>query len=70
MFRSMAKDPNRAICRQANGPADDELSRATWASTLEELEKDWVWRDVASECDDLVMAKRFELQRKEQGLRH
>ena len=64
MVKSMAKGLNHAIFKQVNGTSDDELSRATWASTLEELEKNWVWRDVTSDCDDVILAKRFGLQQK------
>ena len=52
------------ICGQVNGTADDKLSQTTWASTLEELEKNLVWRDVTSDYDNVILARRFGLQQK------
>ena len=49
---------------QVNGTSDDELARTTWESTLEEIEKQWVWRDVTSDVNDVILAKRFGLQQK------
>ena len=64
LVKSMAKGLNHAILKQVQMPADDELSAATWQSTLDEIEKQWVWRDVTSEYDDVILAKRFGLQQK------
>ena len=52
------------ICSQVDGTGDDDLSRTTWQSTLEELDKAWVWRDVTSDFDQVVLAKRFGLEQK------
>ena len=41
MVRSMAKGL-KMIYKQVEGTADDELSKKTWANTLEELEKHWM----------------------------
>ena len=64
MFQSMAKGLSHMICGQVNGTADDKLSQTTWASTLEELEKNLVWRDVTSDYDNVILARRFGLQQK------
>ena len=39
MVRIMAKGLNSMIFAQVNSTSDDELARATWGSTMEELEK-------------------------------
>lgn len=65
MVKSMAKGLNQSIFSQVCNSGDDELARKTWDSTLEELDKQWVWRDVHSEFSDVVMAKRFGLQQKD-----
>jgi len=39
MVRNMAKGLNSMIFAQVNSTSDDDLSRATWESTMEELEK-------------------------------
>ena len=57
MVRNMAKGLNPMIFAQVNSTSDDELARATWESTLEELEKQWVWRDVTSDISDVILAK-------------
>ena len=64
MVRNMAKGLNQMIFGQVNGTSDDELARTTWESTLDEIEKQWVWRDVTSDMDDVILAKRFGLQQK------
>ena len=64
MVRNMAKGLNPMIFAQVNSTSDDELARATWESTMEELEKKWVWRDVTSDISDVILAKRFGLQQK------
>lgn len=64
LVKSMAKGLNHAILKQVQTPADDELSATTWQSTLDEIEKQWVWRDVTSDYDDVILAKRFGLQQK------
>ena len=65
MVKNMAKGVNNMIYSQVVGTSDDELSRKTWDKTLEELDNNWVWRDVTSDAGDVVMAKRFGLQQKE-----
>ena len=52
------------IWGQVSATADDDLARATWDNTLEEIEKQWVWRDVSSDVDNVILAKRFGLQQK------
>jgi hypothetical protein len=64
MVRNMAKGLNPMIFAQVNSTSDDELARATWENTMEELEKQWVWRDVTSDISDVILAKRFGLQQK------
>ena len=64
MVRNMAKGLNPMIFAQVNSTSDDELAKATWDNTLEELEKQWVWRDVVSDISDVILAKRFGLQQK------
>ena len=64
MVSSVAKGLNQMVFGQVNGTSDDELARTTWESTLEEIEKQWVWRDVTSDVNDVILAKRFGLQQK------
>ena len=64
MVKNMAKGFNQMIFAQVNATSDDELARATWESTMEEIEKQWVWRDVTSDISEVVLAKRFGLQQK------
>eukprot|EP00435_Cladocopium_sp_Y103_P046974 s90_g13.t1 len=64
MVRSMAKGLNQMIFAQVNSTEDKELSRATWENTLEEVEKQWVWRYVTSDVSDVILAKRFGLEQK------
>ena len=65
MVKNMAKGVNNMIYSQVVGTSDDDLSRKTWEKTLEEIDNNWVWRDVVSDVGDVVMAKRFGLQQKE-----
>eukprot|EP00435_Cladocopium_sp_Y103_P069221 s1948_g32.t3 len=69
MIRSMAKGLNQMIFAQVKSTEDNELSRATWTNTLEEIDKQWVWRDVTSDVSDVVLAKRFGLQHKKAKVR-
>ena len=64
MVKNMAKGLNPMIFAQVNSTTDDELARVTWENTLEELEKQWVWRDVTSDVSDVILAKRFGLQQR------
>ena len=64
MVKNLAQGTSRMIWGQVGATADDDLARATWTSTLEELEKQWVWRDVSSDVDSVVLAIRFGLQQK------
>eukprot|EP00435_Cladocopium_sp_Y103_P072753 s158_g41.t1 len=64
MVKSMALGLNKMIVAQVNATEENELSRTTWDNTLEELEKQWVWRDVTSDTDEVILAKRFGLQQK------
>ena len=64
MVKNLAQGTSRMIWGQVSATADDDLARATWASTLEEIEKQWVWRDVSSDVENVVLAKRFGLQQK------
>ena len=64
MVKNMAKGLNQMIFAQVNATSDDELAKATWENTLEEIEKQWVWRDVTSDISEVVLAKRFGLQQK------
>ena len=65
MVKSMAKGLNKSIFSQVCDSGDDALARKTWDSTVEEIDKQWVWRDVHSDHGDVVMAKRFGLQQKD-----
>ena len=65
MVKNMAKGVSNMIYSQVVGTSDDDLSRKTWDKTLEEIDNNWVWRDVVSDVGDVVMAKRFGLQQKE-----
>eukprot|EP00435_Cladocopium_sp_Y103_P037020 s3875_g9.t1 len=64
MVRAMATGVNKMILTQINATETNELSRTTWDNTLEELEKQWVWRDVTSDTGEVILAKRFGLQQK------
>ena len=64
LVRSMAKGLNNVILKQVQATENDELAKTTWQSTLEEIEKQWVWRDVTSDYDSVILAKRFGLQQK------
>ena len=64
LVRSMAKGLNNVILKQVQATDNDELAKTTWQSTLEEIEKQWVWRDVTSDYDSVILAKRFGLQQK------
>ena len=64
MVKSMAKGTNHMIYSQVCNTVADDLSRETWEKTVEELNNEWVWRDVVSEPSDVVLAKRFGLQQK------
>ena len=65
MVKNMAKGVNNMIYSQVVGTSVDDLFRKTWDKTLEEIDNNWVWRDVISDVGDVVMAKRFGLQQKE-----
>ena len=65
MVKSMAKGLNKSIFSQVCDSGDDALARKTWDSTVEEIDKQWLWRDVHSDHGDVVMAKRFGLQQKD-----
>ena len=48
----MAKGLNRMIISQIEKQDDDELAERAWASTLEEVDMQWVWLDDSSNvCD-------------------
>ena len=64
MVQNMAKGLNQMIFAQVNSTSDDELAKATWESTVEEIDKQWVWRDVTSDISEVILAKRFGLQQK------
>ena len=64
MVKNMAKGLNQMIFSQVNATSNDELAKATWDSTVDEIEKQWVWRDVTSDISKVILAKRFGLQQK------
>ena len=64
MVKNMAKGLNKAVYKQVCETGEDELSQKTWESTLDELDKQWVWRDVHSDFTEVILAKRFGLQQK------
>ena len=64
MVKSMAKGTNHMIYSQVCNTVNDDLSRETWEKTVEELNNEWVWRDVVSEPNEVILAKRFGLQQK------
>eukprot|EP00435_Cladocopium_sp_Y103_P057089 s1217_g19.t1 len=64
MVKSLAKGLNQMIFGQANETENNELARETWDNTLEEFNKQWLWRDVTSDVNDVLLAKRFGLQQK------
>eukprot|EP00435_Cladocopium_sp_Y103_P015182 s5093_g3.t1 len=64
MVKSMALGINKMILAQVNATEEGELASATWASTLDEIDKQWVWRDVTSDTNEVILAKRFGLQQK------
>jgi len=64
LVKSMAKGLNSVILKQVQATENDELATTTWQSTVEEIDKQWVWRDVTSDYDNVILAKRFGLQQK------
>ena len=63
--KKMASGLNEAIFQQTLNQDRDETVVATWRSTLEELEKGWVFLDSDAGCDSFLLARRFGLKQKE-----
>ena len=63
--KKMASGLNKAILQQTLNQDRDETVAATWSSTLEELEKGWVFLDSEAGWDSFLLARRFGLKQKE-----
>ena len=61
----MARGLNKMIVSQLEKPDDDELAKRAWASTMEEIDMQWVWLDDTSEVGNFLLAKRFPLEQKQ-----
>ena len=63
--KKMAAGLNKAILQQTLNQDRDETVAETWRSTLEELEKGWVFLDSDAGYDSFLLARRFGLRQKE-----
>ena len=63
--RVMAQVLNKMIVSQIAKQDDDELAKRAWASTLEEIDMQWVWLDDSSDFSNFLLAKRFPLEQKQ-----
>ena len=63
--RKMAAGLNKAILQQTLNQDRDETVEATWKSTVEELERGWVFMDSAADLDSFLLARRFGLKQRE-----
>ena len=61
----MARGLNKMIVSQLEKQDDDELAKRAWASTMEEIDMQWVWLDDTSEVGNFLLAKRFPLEQKQ-----
>ena len=64
-IKKMASGLNKAILQQTLNQDRDETVAETWRSTLEELEKGWVFLDSDAGYDSFLLARRFGLKQKE-----
>ena len=58
----MAKGLNEAVLAKAAGAQDTELVNAAWTETMDELEKQWIWKDDSKTFAGLSLTHRFGLQ--------
>ena len=58
----LANGLNRATLKSLDRRQDNDLEEGTWAETISEIEKGWIWEDVSGDTDGKVLAKRFGLQ--------
>ena len=63
--KKMASGLNKAILQQTLNQDRDETVEATWKSTVEELEKGWVFLDNEATLDSFLLARRFGLKQRE-----
>ena len=63
--KRMASGLNKAILQQTLNQDRDEAVTATWNSTLEELDKGWVFLDDESSLDSVLLARRFGLRQRD-----
>ena len=63
--KKMASGLNKAILQQTLNQDRDEAVTATWNSTLEELDKGWVFLDDESGLDSVLLARRFGLRQRD-----
>ena len=63
--KRMASGLNKAILQQTLNQDRDEAVTATWNSTLEELDKGWVFLDDESGLDSVLLARRFGLRQRD-----
>ena len=63
--KKMASGLNKAILQQTLNQDRDETVAARWQSTVEELDKGWVFRDSEAGLESFLLARRFGLKQKE-----
>ena len=58
----LSKGLNHATVRSMERREEDHLEEGTWAETVEELEKGWIWSADGEPLEGKVIARRFGLQ--------
>ena len=58
----LAKDLNQATLKAMERRQDQHLEEGTWAETVDELSKGWIWDATGESLDGKVIARRFGLQ--------
>ena len=60
----MTKGLNEAVLARAAGGQDTDLVAAAWSETMDELDKQWMWKDDSKTFAGLSLTHRFGLQQK------
>ena len=63
--KKMAAGLNKAILQQTLNQDRDDTVEATWRSTVDELERGWVFLDNEAGLDSFLLARRFGLKQRE-----
>ena len=58
----LAKGLNQATLKAMERRQDQHLEEGTWAETVDELSKGWIWEATGESLDGKVIARRFGLQ--------